>query len=110
MSNDIDPHGKSLHEPGAKGDAGKNRLGLVLGDFADALWMVGQVGTYGAGKYSDHGWRSVPDGIERYTDAMLRHWVKEQTSIVDPDTGLPHAAHLAWNALARLQKMIDAGR
>ena len=30
-----------------KNDAGKNRLGLVLGGFAGALEAVGLVGTYG---------------------------------------------------------------
>ena len=37
-----------------KNDAGKNRLGLVLGGFADALEDVGLVGTYGASIYSDN--------------------------------------------------------
>ena len=103
---ELDPHGKSQHEAGSKLDAGKNRLGLVLGDFSRALWAVGEIGTYGANKYSPHGWKQVPDGFERFTDAMLRHWLKEQEEECDPDTGLTHAAHFAWNALARLECML----
>lgn len=104
MSEDRDPYLKPPHTPGAKLDAGKNRLGLVLGDFADALWEVGLVGTFGAEKYTDRGWLYVPDGIDRYTNAMLRHWLLEaQGELLDPQTRLLHASHLAWNALARLQ-------
>jgi hypothetical protein len=101
-----DPHGISAHEPGAKLDAGKTRVGLVLGGFSRALSAVCEVGTYGAQKYTPSGWRSVPDGVERYTDAMGRHLLMEPRETVDPDSGLPHAAHVAWNALARLELMI----
>lgn len=104
---ESDPYGKSSNEPGAKLDAGKNRVGLVLGGFARALHAVSAVGTYGAAKYTDNGWIDVPDGERRYTDAMLRHLLREQVGEdLDPDTGLHHAAHVAWNALARLDLMI----
>lgn len=100
---EADPNGKKPNEAGAKLDAGKNRLGLVLCGFARALQEVGAVGTYGANKYTDNGWMEVPDGERRYTDAMLRHLMREATGEErDPDTGLHHAAHAAWNALARL--------
>ena len=104
---EADPNGKSPNEAGSKLDAGKNRLGLVLCGFARALQEVGRVGTYGANKYTDNGWMSVPDGERRYTDAMLRHLMREATGEDnDPDTGLRHAAHAAWNALARLDLAI----
>lgn len=100
---ESDPNGKAANEAGAKLDAGKNRLGLVLLEFARALTAVGEVGTYGANKYTDNGWIDVPNGQARYTDAMLRHLMKEaKGERDDPDTGLRHAAHAAWNALARL--------
>ncbi len=100
---ESDPLGRLAHETGAKLDAGKVRLGLVMLGFARALFEVGRVGTYGAAKYSDDGWMQVPDGERRYTDAMLRHLLREaQGEVVDADTGMLHAAHLAWNALARL--------
>lgn len=104
-----DPHGKDPHQPGAKLDLGKNRLGLVLLGFSRALQAVGEVGTYGANKYSDNGWVDVPDGQRRYTDAMLRHLLCESAGEPsDPDTGLHHAAHAAWNALARLDLLLRA--
>lgn len=103
MSLEADPNGMAPHAPGAKLDAGKDRLGLVLFGFARALQEVGKVGTYGARKYTDDGWMHVSDGERRYTDAMLRHLLREAIGEErDPETGLHHAAHAAWNALARL--------
>lgn len=104
---ETDPTGRSANEAGAKLDHGKNRLSLVLHGFARAIDAVGKVGTYGAQKYSDNGWRTVPDGFNRYTDAMYRHLLLEaQGEIVDPETGLHHAAQTAWNALARLERLL----
>lgn len=106
-----DPSGKNAHDGGAKLDFGKTRLDLVLGAFANALMAVGEVGTFGAAKYSDNGWMEVENGFERYTDALLRHYFKERTGEeLDEDSGLLHAAHLAWNALARLELIIKEGK
>jgi len=104
-----DPLGKDQHDTGAKLDAGKPRLGLVLGGFTRALTEVGKVGTKGAAKYTDFGFLEVPNGIDRYTDAMQRHWLTEYIeeydmgTIEDPGTEELHAACVAWNALARLE-------
>lgn len=101
---EIDPLGKDPHESGAKLDAGKNRLGLVLSAFNHATEAVGQVGTCGAAKYTDNGWLDVPNGIDRYTDALLRHLNKHWAGeYADPESQLPHLAHMAWNALAILE-------
>ena len=100
---------KAKVNKGVKFDAGKNRLGLVLLGFSRALEEVGKVGTFGANKYTDDGWVTVPDGEKRYTDAMLRHLMREGVGEpVDPESGLAHAAHVAWNALARLDLMLRA--
>ena len=102
-----DPSGKDAHEAGAKLDAGKRRDGLVLLGFSRALAAVSAVGTYGANKYTDNGWMQVSNGVNRYTDAMLRHILSEASGeLTDKDTGLLHASHAAWNALARLDLMI----
>lgn len=91
-------------EKGVKLDEGKPRLDLVLGDFADALWCVGAVGTYGANKYTDKGWQEVENGIERYGNAMLRHYLNYRKGLMfDGESGLAHLGHMAWNALAMLQ-------
>jgi len=105
-----DPNGIPANTAGAKLDPGENCLGLVLGCFSRALHEVGQGGTFGANKYTDNGWVEVPDGKRRYTDAMLRHILKEAAGEeVDVDSGLLHAAHAAWNALARLDLMLRQG-
>lgn len=91
-------------DPGVKLDEGKPRLGLVLCGFPRALREVGRVGTFGAAKYTDHGWLLVERGYERYTDAMLRHILAEYADgDDDEESGILHAAHVAWNALARLE-------
>lgn len=102
---ESDPHGIGQHEVGAKLDGGKPDASLLL-MFGKALREVGSVGTFGAGKYTRGGWQSVPDGGNRYTAAMLRHVFKEHYEACDTDSGLLHAAHAAWNALARLELML----
>lgn len=93
-----DPNKIDQHQPGAKLDANKNRLGLVFAGFANALLGVGKVGTYGANKYSDHGWREV--AVERYTDALLRHQMALLSGETIDESGLRHVDQVAWNALA----------
>lgn len=99
---EVDPNGKSAHEPGSKLDAGKCQAG-VLHDFALALRAVADVGTMGANKYSRGGWQSVPNGEERYFDAMWRHLLASKHEELDQDSKLPHFAHFCWNALAILE-------
>nr|BDD44130.1 hypothetical protein 4 [bacterium] len=106
MFAERDPKGLDQHTPGAKLDHGKPNLDLVLGSFAEVLMEVGNVGTYGALKYSPNGWLEVEKGIERYSSAMLRHYFASKGQLKDSDTDLLHDAHLAWNALARLQLRI----
>lgn len=89
-------------------DAGKAAiLRGVIGYFPQALEAVAQVSAFGASKYTWNGWRSVPDGPARYGDALVRHLTKEFVEGAnDSDSGLAHAAHAAWNALARLELLI----
>jgi hypothetical protein len=101
---ESDPLGLDQHSAGAKLDSGKNRLDLVLGSFCRALDEVGWIGTNGANKYTDNGWLEVPNGIERYSSAMLRHYLKmKKGEMYDPDSGQLHYSHMAWNALAVLE-------
>lgn len=96
------------HQPGAKLDEGKPKVGLVMSGFAKALMEVSKVGTYGAGFYSPNGWKEVEDAEARYTDAMMRHYMKETTEgPIDKDSGQLHAAQVAWNALARLHFILE---
>ena len=110
-SKESDPSGLCAHTPGAKLDAGKVRPGLVLGDFSNALLAVSEVGTYGANKYTDHGWLEVNDGVNRYKDAMQRHLLKHNTGeLIDDETDLTHLAAVAWNVLAMLELTIRKGK
>lgn len=88
---------------GKKLDNGKVRPSLVLGDMANAILAVSEVATFGAAKYSDGNWLLVEEGIKRYTDAKDRHRLEGAISDVDSESGLLHAAHEAWNALAVLE-------
>lgn len=75
--------------------------------FPRAISAVAAVSAFGASKYAWKGWENVPDGFNRYSDAMVRHLAYEgEGEILDPDSGLLHAAHAAWNALARLELLI----
>lgn len=106
-SAEHDPHGTDQHAPGAKLDGGKVKMGLVFFGFARALHAVAEVGTYGANKYTEDGWESVPDGVKRYSNAMFRHLLAEKIEgATDDESGLLHAAQAAWNALARLELML----
>lgn len=92
---------------GMKYDTGKPRCGLVINGFARALLEVSKVGTFGAEEYADDNWIIVENGVYRYTDAMYRHLLAEASGQVnDQKSGLPHAAHAAWNSLARLDLML----
>lgn len=92
----------NLHQEGVKDDSGKV-LGGVIGDFGLALMEVAKIGTYGANKYTRGGWESVPDGIQRYDDAMWRHLMYSAFEVVDEESGYEHELHMVWNALAKLE-------
>lgn len=64
---------------------------------------VVEVFHFGAKKYSPNSWQSLPDGYDRYKAALLRHITAyERGETKDPESGLHHLAHAAWNALAIL--------
>lgn len=100
-----DPLGKDPHEPGSKLDAGKTEFyNHLFTYFPEALRAVEAISAYGARKYTRMGWATVPDGVRRYTEALLRHVMAEaRGEQVDPESGLDHDAQVAWNALARLE-------
>ena len=115
----IDPYNPDQHTPGAKNDQDKMDLSL-LEFLADALIEVTRVMDYGQTKYTRGGFLEVPDGVRRYTSAMLRHWLKESSEKFDSgdpfyetEEGKPfegtlrHDAQVAVNALFRLQCKIN---
>lgn len=101
---EVDPNGIDQHAPGAKLDSGKLRPSLIVDSMSRAITGVVRVGTFGAAKYSDGGWLEVTNGIQRYRDAQLRHETKiAEGEVVDPESGLPHDFHRAWNVLAQIE-------
>lgn len=108
---EVDPSGKVAKEPGAKLDAGKAPIMRgVLQYFPRALWAVANLSQLGANKYSWKGWEKVPDGINRYGDALGRHILKEEIEgpydLDFPNDRVLHATEQAWNALARLELIL----
>lgn len=101
--NNQDPGGKDQHTSGAKLDAGKNMMGMVLGMFSKPIQLMCWVGTYGATKYTKGGWKDVDGARDRYMDALIRHlFAYLDGEVCDEETKLPHLAAVAWNALAIL--------
>lgn len=97
----FDPTGVDQHAPGAKLDGGKLRPSLVLGGFASAVEAMVKVGSDGARKYTDNGWKTVPNGKARYEDALLRHLLAHlRGELIDEESGSPHISHCMWNAAA----------
>ena len=63
---------------GVKYDANKSPVTRgALHYFPRALEEVAKVSAAGAAKYEWNGWRTVPDGFNRYTDALGRHLLAE---------------------------------
>lgn len=99
----------SHEDKGQKFDDGKPITGEVLEGFSSALQAVALVGSFGAEKYGKNSWRHVENGITRYLNAEYRHKLQRATGEkYDRESGLPHAAHEAWNALARLELILSS--
>jgi Domain of unknown function (DUF5664) len=88
-----------------KHDEEKTRVGLFFVDFSKAIIEIAKVSTFGSNKYSDHGWRTVPNKEKRYQDALSRHLMEyfSDTDSLDEESKLYHLAHAGWNILALLE-------
>ncbi len=114
---------------GVKFDGGK--LPVMSGAieyFPLALMAVSGISLFGYQKYGAwQGWRDVPDGPRRYSDALGRHIVQKDQpdttadtakmadilkalGIKQPSTKLVHMAQASWNALAGLEKQVEKER
>lgn len=69
----------------------------------DIIEKLVEVYHFGAQKYEPNTWQELDDGENRYRGALFRHLVAHgKGELHDPESGLLHAAHLAWNAIAIL--------
>lgn len=83
---------------GLKYDNGKTRYDLYP---LDAYKGCADVLTFGAAKYTPNGWKSVPDGKNRYYAALIRHLNAQKEHLdnggkglaLDEESGLPHLDH-----------------
>lgn len=83
---------------GGRDDSEKTRFDLLE---PYALEQLAKVFTFGARKYADNNWLDRPMAWSRILASLHRHLNKfQQGEEIDPETGLSHAAHIAWNAMA----------
>lgn len=98
-----------------KADAGKAMPDLLEAGMPSALRLVQATMEYGAQKYEQHSWRSVPDAMQRYQRAARRHRQERDLDASpenglyavltsrDDESGLPHIAHEIFNLLAMIE-------
>lgn len=87
---------------GLKYDKGKIRIGEMIQDFCIPFQEICKLWHFGTVKYGKGNWKLVDDAEDRYTNAMIRHFIAEETEVFDPETRLHHSVHVAWNAIVRV--------
>jgi len=80
---------------------------VALGGMSNFLKELARVHTFGAEKYGDLSWKTVPNAKQRYLAAMQRHIFEFQHGnyLNYEDGMLYHIAQVAWNAIALLWLM-----
>lgn len=76
---------------GLKFDGRKPRWSLMP---KGTVLQIIEVLEFGAAKYAENNWQHVPNGRQRYYDALMRHiesWWRGEKN--DPESGLSHLAH-----------------
>ena len=89
-------------EQGRKDDMkdGKLRWDLLP---LDLIEKIVEVYHFGAQKYAPNTWKQLENGEQRYKAALLRHLVEhDKGNLRDNESGLLHAQHMCWNAIAML--------
>ena len=82
---------------GRKDDTGKLRWASLIP--WDALREVVLVLEHGAKKYGPGNWKLVPDAVDRYRDALLRHFMDRLSGEKRDADGLLHSACIVTNGL-----------
>lgn len=83
-----------LEREGVKYDGGKLRYDLIP---ADALEQLAAIYTMGAKKYTDNNWRKGMSWSRPFSALMRHAWAWFRGEDIDPESGLNHLAHAAWN-------------
>lgn len=93
-----------------KHDSGKSPVFRgVFKYFPKALKAVADISAMGAKKYSWGGWKDSATFADmyRFEDALSRHLLNEQVEGWYDESNLLHAAHAAWNSLAKLELLLE---
>ena len=91
---------------GVKHDNGKPLIGDMIVDYKTQLLELCKVFEHGTETYGLGNWKQVENGEQRFTNAMIRHLLKEE-EVYDQETGLLHAAQVFFNAGARLYFILE---
>jgi hypothetical protein len=100
---DFDRIRGELAQPGVKLDQGKPKVvEFFMQEFPRGIEAVARHGenTSSDPGHVPHGWKSVPDGFNRYTEAVGRHMTARE-SIING------AVARAWNAMAALEHLLS---
>lgn len=74
-----------------------------IGQFAQHLLEIASLMEFGQRKYERSSWLEVPDGFNRYSDAMMRHYLQSFYELKDRESGYYHLTCVAWNAMCRCE-------
>lgn len=82
----------------------------VFAYFSQALLAIAAISKFGSVKHNNGNfpttWKDNP--ATTYADALGRHIMAEgKDGLYDPESGKLHAAHAAWNAVARLELLLN---
>jgi hypothetical protein len=86
-------------DPEHDGKSDRGKLPWHLLPFRAVTYVVAVL-DFGAHKYSENGWKTVPRKRDRYFSATMPHliayWTGEK---LDKESGLPHLAHSIANLI-----------
>ena len=96
-------------EMAVKLDSKKPKIALLFKQFPKALEAIARCSEYGHEKYKDTdldylNFKRVKEGSDAYANAGLRHRLQKG---IDLESMLPHCYHVAWNALAELELLLE---
>jgi hypothetical protein len=103
-------HGvKETEGKGIKLNELKPQMSLLFKQFPKALEAIVRCSEYGHNKYKETdkdylNFKRVEGGSKAYADAGLRHRMQQG---IDLESMLPHCYHVAWNALAELELLME---
>lgn len=116
--NECNIQGYQARGPGIKLDDGKPKpFKHFLLEFPNAINAVAKHAEYSVDDPGHvlYGWKSVPDGFKRYSEAVTRHLIDSPPpyeevplALGDLNQHVLAATIVAWNAMARLELLLQS--